>query len=107
LVDDCPFAIVHNAPNYTFYLIEVNQCHGPHVFVIVDPAMICGWLRNFDLLDCCIHEGISLNPMFRRVGDIDNEEAEDLPKEILQLKLWCLVSLVSKFVNSKMVLEYE
>jgi hypothetical protein len=45
--------------------------------------------------------------MFRRVGDIDNEEAEDLPEGILQLKLWCLVSLMSKSVNSKLVLEYK
>jgi hypothetical protein len=59
------------------------------------------------MLDHCIHEGISLNPMFRRVGDIEDEEVEDLPKEISQLKLWCSVSLVSKFVDNKLVLEYE
>jgi hypothetical protein len=99
--------MVHNTPNYTFYLIEINQCYRPQVLVIVDPATIRGWVRNFDLPDGCIHEGSSLNPMFRRVGDIDNEEAEDLPKEILQLKLWCPTSLMSKFVNSKLILEYQ
>ena len=45
--------------------------------------MISGMLQNFGLLDDHINERISLNPIFRGVRDIDNEEVEDFPKEIV------------------------
>jgi len=48
-----------------------------------------GQLRNFDLIDERVDESIGLDVMYRGVRDIDNDEAEDLPKEISQLKLWC------------------
>ena len=76
-------------PNYAFYLIEINKFRRPQVFVVVDPTFISGRLRNFDLIDECIDERISLDVMYSGVRDIDNDEAEDLPKEISQLKLWC------------------
>jgi hypothetical protein len=81
--------MVLNAPNYAFYLIEINKFCRPQVFIVVDPALISGCLRNFDLIDQCVDERISLDLMYRGVRDIDNDEAEDLPKEILQLELWC------------------
>jgi hypothetical protein len=40
-------------------------------------------------MDERIDERIGLNLMFRGVRDIDNNKAEDLPKEILEFKLWC------------------
>jgi hypothetical protein len=76
-------------PNYTFYLIEINKFCRPQVFIVVDPTLISGWLRNFDLIDECIDERIGLNVMYRGVRDIDNDKVEDLPEEILQIKLWC------------------
>jgi hypothetical protein len=99
--------MVLNAPNYTIYLIEINKFRRPQVFVVVDPALISGRLRNFDLIDECIDERIALNVMYRGVRDIDDDEAEDLPEEILQLKLWCSTWYMSKFVNGKLILEYE
>ena len=81
--------MVLNAPNYTFYLIEINEFHRPQVFVVIDPTLIGGWLQVFDLVDERIDERTGLNLMYRRVRDINNDEAEDLPKEILQLELWC------------------
>jgi hypothetical protein len=76
-------------PNYTFYLIEINKFHRPQVFIVVDPTLISGQLRNFDLIDEHIDERTSLNVMYRGVRDIDNDKAEDLPEDILQIKLWC------------------
>jgi len=81
--------MVLNVPNYAFYLIEINKFHRPQVFIVVDPILISGWLRNFDLIDECVNERIGLNVMYRGVRDINNDKTEDLPKEILQIKLWC------------------
>jgi hypothetical protein len=80
--------MVLDVPNDTFYLVKVNKFRRSQVFVVVDPILISGWLWNFDLIDECMDERIGLNLMYRGVRDIDNDEAEDLPKEILQLKLW-------------------
>ena len=99
--------MVLNAPNYTIYLIKINRFCRSQVFVVVDPALISGWLQNIDLMDECIDERISLDLMYRGVRDIDNDEAEDLPKEISQLKLWCSTWQMGKFVNGKLILEYE
>jgi len=81
--------MVLNVPNYTFYPIEINKFHRPQVFIVVDPTMISGQLRKFDLIDECINERIGLDVMYREVRDINNDKVEDLPKEILQIKLWC------------------
>ena len=81
--------MVLNAPNYTFYLVEINKFHRPQVFIVVDSTLISGRLRNFDLIDERIDERIGLDVMYRGVRDVDNDEAEDLPEEILQLELWC------------------
>jgi hypothetical protein len=79
--------MVLDAPNYTFYLIEINKFRRPQFFIVVDPTLISSWLRNFDLIDEYIDERISLNVMYRGVRDINNDKAEDLPEEILQLKV--------------------
>jgi hypothetical protein len=76
-------------PNYTFYLVEINKFCRPQVFIVVDSTLISGRLRNFDLIDERIDERIGLDVMYRGVRDVDNDEAEDLPEEILQLELWC------------------
>ena len=81
--------MVFKVPNYTFYLIEINKFCRPQVFIVVDPTLISGQLQNFNLIDEYIDERISLNVVYRGVRDIDNDKAEDFPKEILQLKLWC------------------
>ena len=51
--------------------------------------MISGQLQNFDLIDECVDKRISLNVMYRGVRNINNDKVEDLPEEILQIKLWC------------------
>ena len=89
MVNNGPLATVLNAPNYAFYMIEINKFCRPQDFIVVDPTLISGWLRNFDLIDEHIDERIGLDVMYKGVRDIDNDEAEDLPKEILQLELWC------------------
>jgi hypothetical protein len=81
--------MVLNAPNYTFHLIEINKFCRPQFFVVVDPTLISSQLRNFDLINECVDERISLDVMYRGVRDINNDKVEDLPEEILQLKLWC------------------
>jgi hypothetical protein len=81
--------MVLNAPNYTLYLIEINKFRRPQFFVVVDPTLISSRLRNFDLIDECVDERIGLDVMYRGVRDINNDKAEDLPEEILPLKLWC------------------
>jgi hypothetical protein len=69
--------------------------------------LISGRLGNFDLIDEHIDKRIGLDVMYRGVRDIDNDEAEDLPEEISQLKLWCSTWQMGKFVNGKLILEYE
>jgi hypothetical protein len=59
--------MVLDAPNYTFYLIEINKFRRPQFFIVVDPTLISSWLRNFDLIDEYIDERISLNVMYRGV----------------------------------------
>ena len=107
MVNNGPPPTVLNAPNYTSYLVEINKFCRPQVFIVVDSTLISGWLRNFDLIDEHIDERIGLNVMYRGVRDVNNDEAEDLPEEILQLELWCSTWEMSKFVNGQLILEYK
>ena len=66
--------MVLNVPNYTIYLIEINKFHRPQIFIVIDPTLISGQLQIFDLVDEHIDERISLNLMYRRVRDINNDE---------------------------------